>query len=299
MSPSLQRMSDIEYEALGYAWGKSTVDTALLHLAKTKDAASRDETFDQLVADTANVTDAAVTSEVDQIAHAGEEGAAFESWLQSGTKPEGMNCWEYVLYMGVQWGLLTREEVRAIYVDDFETLTTARALEIFSEDLQPVDRDDLGALSIGDAIVLNKPERHVLISLGGAFVADLGTWTRVNITTLDKVFRSQSRNVRLARQNSKLNLSAYINPLLDKMDSGEDLYNKLESFYQDALPVFEEDEVPETVQAFRQSIVNLLDDEYNIVDPHRGQILRCIDEGSNVQVYRIPAATWTGKVRAG
>ena len=131
--PSLQRMSDIEYKALGHAWGKSTVDAALLRLAKTKEAATRDETFDQLVADTANVTDAAVTSEVDRMEHTGQEEAAFEGWLQNGTKPERMNCWEYVLYMGVQWGLLSRLEVRAIYVDEYGTLTTARALEIFSE----------------------------------------------------------------------------------------------------------------------------------------------------------------------
>ena len=144
--------------------------------------------------------------------------------------------------------------------------------------------------------MLNKPERHVLISLGGAFVADLGTWNRVNITTLDEVFRSQSRNVRLARQNSKLNLSGYINPLLDRMQPGA-LSDKIQDFYGDALPLFEQDEVPESVQAFRQSIVALLD-QYEIVDPHRAAILRCIDEGSNVRVSRIPAATWTGKVRA-
>ncbi len=281
---TIQLMSDIEYDGLSHAWGKATVDRALHIIGKNVDIATRDEVFEKLKEITLPETHAAIRTKVDEMQHGPQDGDEFMEWLQNGTKPSVMNCWEYVFYMAVQWNHLTREQILQAY-DVHDYVPSNRAINAFKDGLTPINFDRLSDLSIGDAIILGNVERHVVISLGGAFVADLGTWNIVQIRPLRDVVNSQSNNVNMAYSHFKSEGSAVIDEL-----GGADV-EKAGDFWGNRFITWEHGGMPASIPLLRQKIDQNMQ-QCGVSAGGRQKMLQKFDECANPTFYYIPAATW-------
>ena len=136
----------------------------------------------------------------------------FENWLDDDTEeePGTLNCWEYVLYLGVKWGGYTKKELKERALDGYQVQD-----EIFGAGSEVRVHDPKAAhFQQGDAIVFDFPDRHTFISLGGDAVADLGgNLQSPTITTFALIYNKHKTHADIRKQSFDRKFQLFIGKL--------------------------------------------------------------------------------------
>ncbi|MFT7871416.1 MULTISPECIES: hypothetical protein [Amycolatopsis] len=202
----VQRMSASELQTLEGDFGPVRVREALQRLGQT--------------AEDAKAAEVRAACEADPFGSAGDAAQRKFRWASSGdsdwakylrgevSEPGSMNCWEYLLFVAVRTGQLSRPELVRLYTDadGFVNAEKESAAQVFAGSETDL-LNDYGALSIGDAIVFDIPERHVALSLGGGRVADMGgRYEEVSEVDLGDLVAHQHTRIQLDGLYSHLSL---------------------------------------------------------------------------------------------
>ncbi len=184
-----------------------------------------------------------------------DEESPFTLWL-AGERADvaHMNCWEFVVYIAIQAALLTKQTVLATLLNDEEFYADG-IKDVFDEGEAMVElgEDDPWSshLSFGDALVLERPERHVCLYIGNDECADLGTGAvnnGVRIMNIDDMLGSQEEDIGKQQGHIQWVCSDWLNqeekPASHRYATGEQqlAFRQLingEGEFRDALPVGE------------------------------------------------------------
>jgi len=128
----------------------------------------------------------------------------FGLWLTGKTaSPKSFNCWQYLLYLSTLWGVPRERLANALLDDpDDDRPNDGPQQEIFLGGTK-IDIEDPNAIDVeaGDAIVLDHPKRHVLVSMGGGKVADMGGLRQHAVfTTFAEVYSHQKTSLPLLQE---------------------------------------------------------------------------------------------------
>ena len=287
----IQRMTTEEYDELKVTWGTQTVDEALTILGQTWQQANDMDVLDEIYTLSKDFFEATKTSK--DIMHGDDRNNAFRNWLLHGTPPENMNCWEYLMYIGALSGSLNREDIAKNYFEDNDDrweMDASKVLGIFSDKGNPIDIRDTRQLSVGDAIVISEPSRHVLISLGGNNVADLGTWGGVHETTIENVMASQTRNVAMTKSHIDNIMREYIN-LIDSQGVNHEVIEKIERTKNEVHSF----DAPDIENLESYVLAQLANNQvpWNYIDV----LLRQVKTATRVTIYKIPKASWVNQLK--
>jgi hypothetical protein len=232
-----------------------------------------------------------------RIQHTGSDGDPFKAWRAGGADPAAMNCWEYVLYTAVRLGKLTRTEVQGAYMRGGEDAVKG----LFAGRWLPIENPQFAQLAAGDAVTVGVPDRHVLLSLGSSFVADLGSWDKVKVTTLDDVLQSQTNNLRMHVGHVMTMVAALLHRIERSRPKGSVLVDDIAHLHTKLRLVVEhwdDDGSPwKSLAHVRQAV----EDEI-VTAPAlatvRAELDSLLQEVETLKLYRIPAEMWVEGLKA-
>ncbi|MEV4056186.1 hypothetical protein AB0J55_33690 [Amycolatopsis sp. NPDC049688] len=286
----VQRMSESDLETLNGDFGPARVREALESLDKSAEDAQAAEVRAACEADPfGSAKDAARPPET-----------KFE-WTSSGdpdwgkylrdevAEPATMNCWEYLLFVAVRTGQLSKAEVVRLYTDEdgFVRAKMNNAAEIFA--VGPADLLGGNTLSIGDAIVFDIAERHVALSLGGSRVADLGG-------RYEEVTEPQFGEL-VTHQNTRMTvggLFGHLSLLMDRMEKHHNYLYDFREYLTETLGLKEDQRLPSPFVDYLDEFALKRRWPADVVQAVRPVVLRV----SSPPVYRIPKAVWIGRVKS-
>lgn len=169
-------------------------------------------------------------------------------------------------------------------------MNASKVLDIFSDKSNPIDIRDTRQLSVGDAIVISEPSRHVLISLGGKDVADLGTWCGVRETTIENVMGSQTRNVAMTKSHVEHKIREYIN-LIDSQGADSEILDNIEKT-KDEVNSFNAPDIENLESYVLAQLAN-----NQVPRNHIIALLGEVKTATRVTVYKIPKAIWIEQLK--
>lgn len=202
-----------------------------------------------------------------------------------------MNCWEYLLFVAVRTGQLTKPELVKLYKEKDGSVRAGmnNAAEIFAVG----DTDLLGAgtLSIGDAIVFDIADRHVALSLGGRRVADMGgLYQDVSEVDIAKL---------VAHQNTGLTvegLFGHLSLLTDRMQGHHDDVYDFRDYLIDDLRLKYDEPLPEP--KLLADYIEELALKKQWTSEAEQAVRAVVSRVSTPPLYRIPKAVWIGRVKS-